>query len=126
MKTNRLKKIVAVFCLSAILGASGCASVPQDVIPQGKFSYATELLSTMTDPTNDYNSDLFYVNSLETKMPDPSVIYVDQGEQAGYFYAYGTSDEISGQGYLSWRSKDLSRWECNGVAFYPDASQTWR
>lgn len=59
------------------------------------FDYATEMLSKMDNVSTGYNSSLFYVNTLEFQIADPSVIYVTEGEDAGYFYAYGTSDEIA-------------------------------
>lgn len=65
---------------------------------------------------SDYNKDLFYVNELETTGADPDVIYITEGEEAGYYYMYITSDEISGSGYLAYRSKDMVSWECTGVA----------
>lgn len=67
-----------------------------------------------------YNNNLFYRNDLTNIAADPSVIYVTEGEQSGWFYMYATSDDIGASGYQSWRSKDLSNWECMGVAFQPD------
>ena len=89
------------------------------------FDYATEMLSKMDNVSTGYNSSLFYVNTLEFQIADPSVIYVTEGEDAGYFYAYGTSDEIGCHGIQAWRSKDLSHWECTGIAFLPDYSVAW-
>ena len=43
----------------------------------------------------------------------------------GWFYAYGTSDEIGAHGIQTWRSKDLSHWEARGIALYPDYETTW-
>ncbi len=91
----------------------------------GTFDYETELLSEMADPSRDYNGNLFFVNSLEFGVADPSVIYISEGEEAGYFYAYGTSDEIGGHGFQAWRSKDLAHWEAMGVAMFPDFSKAW-
>ncbi|MDR2202321.1 MAG: family 43 glycosylhydrolase [Clostridiales bacterium] len=68
----------------------------------------------------EYNRNLFYVNNLSTYAADPSIIYVDDGAEKGYFYMYATSDEIGASGYQAWRSKDLTNWECTGVAFTPD------
>lgn len=79
----------------------------------------------MDNVSTGYNSSLFYVNTLEFQIADPSVIYVTEGEDAGYFYAYGTSDEIGCHGIQAWRSKDLSHWECTGIAFLPDYSVAW-
>lgn len=70
---------------------------------------------------SEYNKDLFYVNELETTGADPDVIYITEGEEAGYYYMYITSDDISGSGYLAYRSKDMVSWECTGVALSSSA-----
>lgn len=63
----------------------------------------------------NYNHDLFYKNNLELMGADPSVIYVNEGEEEGYYYMYITSDAIDVSGYLAYRSKDLTNWECVGT-----------
>ena len=83
------------------------------------------MLSQKDNVSTGYNSNLFYVNTLEFEIADPTVIYITEGEEAGYFYAYGTSDEIGCHGFQAWRSKDLSHWECTGIALKPDFSTTW-
>lgn len=88
-------------------------------------NYNAELLSKAENVSDGYNGSLFYVNTLEFQVADPSVIYVSEGAEKGYFYAYGTSDEIGCHGFQAWRSKDLSHWECTGVAFMPDYSVAW-
>ena len=87
---------------------------------KGTFSYDTELLSDKQDVNYGYNNNLFYVNNLEFAIADPSVIFITEGEDAGWFYAYGTSDDIGCHGFQAWRSKDLSHWECTGVAMKPE------
>lgn len=96
-------------------GSDKTASVPYD----------PELLSKAEDVSTGYNSNLFYVNTLDFEIADPSVIFVTEGEEAGWFYAYGTSDEIQCHGIQAWRSKDLSHWETTGVAFMPDYEVAW-
>ncbi len=91
----------------------------------GEFDYSAEMLSEMDDVSTGYNSNLFYVNTLDFEVADPSVIFVTEGKDKGYFYAYGTSDEIGGHGIQGWRSKDLCHWECTGVAFMPDYDTAW-
>ena len=87
---------------------------------KGTFSYDSEMLSEHKDDLSyGYNNNLFYVNNLEFQVADPSVIFVTEGEEKGWFYCYGTSDEIGGHGFQSWRSKDLSHWEAMGVALEP-------
>ncbi len=85
----------------------------------GEFSYDSELLSEKADKSYGYNTNLFYVNNLEFQVADPSVIYISEGEEKGWFYCYGTSDDIGGHGFQAWRSKDLSHWEAMGVALEP-------
>ncbi|MDE7372776.1 MAG: hypothetical protein K2N18_01805, partial [Clostridia bacterium] len=67
----------------------------------------------------DYNHELVYQNDLKTLGADPSAIYVTEGEEAGYYYMYETSDPINDTGYLCYRSKNLNDWECMGVAYNP-------
>lgn len=67
----------------------------------------------------DYNHELVYQNDLKTLGADPSAIYVTEGEEAGYYYMYETSDPINATGYLCYRSKNLNDWECMGVAYNP-------
>lgn len=124
-----MKKVVC-FGLVGVLASgvvffAGCNSDKEQMGVPGEFSYEAELLSTKEDPSADYNSNLFYVNSLQSEIADPSVIYITEGKDAGWFYAYGTSDEIDGHGFEAWRSKDLSHWECTGVAFQPVYTKTW-
>ena len=66
--------------------------------------------------STDYNKDLFYQNDLDLIGADPSVIYISEGNQEGYYYMYITSDAIEVSGYLAYRSKDLVSWECMGTA----------
>ncbi len=121
MKTiTKLTTVALAACIGAgTLGVfAGCTG------KNGNF-YATEKLSEMENTAQDYNSNLFYVNSLEFEVADPSVIYVTEGTGQGWFYAYGTSDEIGGHGFQTWRSKDLAHWEARGIALYPDYETTW-
>ncbi|MBO6263322.1 MAG: family 43 glycosylhydrolase [Clostridia bacterium] len=112
----------AAFLVSCGGGNNNKESGKTDV---GKFTYDSELLSKADDVSNGYNSNLFYVNTLEFQLADPSVIQVTEGEEKGWFYAYGTSDEINCHGFQAWRSKDLSHWESMGVAFQPDYNVAW-
>lgn len=90
---------------------------------EGEFSYITYENDTYDDYS--YNKNLYYLNELNFQIADPTVIYVEEGEGAGYFYAYGTSDLIQCHGFQCWRSKDMTNWEYVGVAFQPDFSETW-
>lgn len=58
----------------------------------------------------------FYRNGLSTVGADPSVIYITEGVDAGSYYMYITSDELSTKGFLAFRSRDLVNWERVGTA----------
>ncbi len=72
-----------------------------------------------------FNQDLYYLNEFKYKIADPTVIYVDHGQEKGYFYTYGTSDLVHGYGIQCWRSKDLTNWEYKTVAYKPDFDECW-
>ena len=107
----------AVSCIDPSTGGGGSTAVT------GDFSYETYDDDTYDDYS--YNKNLYYLNELNFQIADPTVIYVEEGEGAGYFYAYGTSDLIQCHGFQCWRSKDMTNWEYVGVAFEPDYSETW-
>lgn len=105
-------------------GDGGVVSAPP--AEEVGFDYETEMLSRIGQ--DNYNSELFYVNNLDFKIADPTVIQItdeDDEENYGYFYVYGTSDDIIGNGFQCWRSKDLAHWESMGIAFEPDHGNTW-
>ena len=68
------------------------------------------------------NGTVFYRNDLNTVGADPDVIYISEGEDAGYYYMYITSDDIHGAGFLAYKSRDLVEWECVGVALSSEGS----
>ncbi len=74
--------------------------------------------SEMT-PVNE-SGDVFYRNDLLTVGADPSAIYITEGEDAGYYYMYITSDDLGGAGFLAYKSRDLVEWVCTGVALNPE------
>lgn len=114
-----MKRITLVLIILLLLGLSACKQ--DDIELTEDFPYYEQKLSENLD----YNTDLYYLNQLDFEVADPSVIYIDEGEEEGYFYAYGTSDDIRVYGFQSWRSKDLTHWESMGVAFKPDFNVTW-
>lgn len=111
--------LAIVLTLSFVAVLAACQ--PEVVEATGEFSY--EDYDTVDN--ENYNKNLYYLNELKFQIADPSVIYVDHGEEEGYFYAYGTSDIIECHGIQTWRSRDLTNWEYRGVAFQPDYSETW-
>ena len=122
-----MKKFVNLL-LAAVLVATmilPIACTPAEQKPQeakGTFSYITnENMSSSTE----YNKNLYYLNQLNFQIADPDVIYIDHGEEAGWFYAYGTSDLVNCYGIQCWRSRDLTNWEYKGVAYQPDFDTAW-
>lgn len=131
-KLSKIWSLALAFGLfaSSLSGLAGCISSGNKDNSGGNggagtLDYETELLSQAEDVSYGYNSELFYVNTLEFQVADPTVIQITEGEEKGYFYAYGTSDEIGCHGFQAWRSKDLSHWECTGIALQPDFDNTW-
>ncbi len=83
-----------------------------------------KLLQYKEYKTGENGSEYFepeaaYRNRLDTLAADPCVIYIEEGDQAGYFYMYATSDKLGAKGYLCHRSKDLQNWEEVGTAYAP-------
>ncbi len=116
----------AVLALSTAFGVlTACKDPEPDPVEVGTFDYESTLLSEKENVNDGFNSNLFYVNTLDFQVADPTVIYITEGEDKGYFYCYGTSDEIGGYGIQAWRSKDLARWETVGIAYKPDFSVAW-
>ena len=121
------KKIISLLMVAVMLISILCATVSCDLFGDstvpGEFSYLTYEEETYDDYS--YNKSLYYLNELNFPIADPTVIFVEEGEEKGYFYAYGTSDLIQCHGFQCWRSKDMTNWEYVGVAFEPDFSDTW-
>ncbi|MBO4962606.1 MAG: family 43 glycosylhydrolase [Clostridia bacterium] len=76
---------------------------------------------------SEYNRNLFYYNELKFEVADPTVIYISDknSTEYGYFYAYGTSDQIGCTGFQAWRSKDMVNWEDMGAVYLPDFNNNW-
>lgn len=101
MKKKRLFLIVPVALLlvaAAAVGAFFLLSQPAD------FTLVNE------------SGDVFYRNDLLTVGADPDVLYITEGEEAGYYYMYITSDDLHGAGFLAYKSRDLVEWTCAGIA----------
>ena len=116
--------MVVLMMIGLLYSTIGCSLIPTggDKV-KGEFDYITYDSDTYEDYS--YNKNLYYLNELNFQIADPTVIYVEEGEGKGYFYAYGTSDLIQCHGFQCWRSKDMTNWEYVGVAFEPDFSDTW-
>ena len=107
---------VALIAGVAVGTLAGCGGGDVEL----KYHYYHSELDELGDLIEqDYNHDLVYQNDLKTLGADPSAIYITEGEDAGYYYMYDTSDPINATGYLCYRSKNLNDWECMGVAYNP-------
>ena len=107
-----LSVVLSVFTLFGIVFASGCTKKAENVELEYYDYY---------EKSESYDKNVAYRNDLVTMGADPSVIYVTEGEEAGYYYMYLTSDDIGASGFQCFRSKDLNDWECMGVAYNPTA-----
>ncbi|MGN1040920.1 MAG: family 43 glycosylhydrolase [Candidatus Fimimonas sp.] len=115
--------LAVLFVVTTILPLAACQpdNSPDEQPAKGTFSYVTNEQMSETD----YNKNLYYLNQLKFQIADPDVIYVDHGEERGWFYAYGTSDLVNCFGIQCWRSRDLTNWEYKGVAYMPNFDNTW-
>ena len=124
-----IKLILSLILCFCMVGAVALfvACGPKTPESLGEIPYEAEMLSKQEDVIEGYNNELFYVNTLDFEVADPTIVYIsdENSTEYGYFYAYGTSDEIGCHGFQAWRSKDLSHWECMGVAFQPDFEVAW-
>lgn len=119
-----MKKFLALLLgtvmVFGVLAATGCSSETAGYgnvnVPLEYYEYKAPAEG---EEEKEYNRETVYQNDLEELGADPSVIYIEEGDQAGYFYMYVTSDQIGASGYQAFRSKDLNQWECMGVAYNP-------
>ncbi len=118
-----MKKILSLVLAAVMLLSMVACSPEAPAVNTYELSY--ESYANNNYDEYQYNKNLYYLNELNFQIADPSVIYIEEGEEAGYFYAYGTSDLIQCHGFQCWRSKDLTNWEYRGVAFEPDYSEAW-
>ena len=81
--------LVLVMILSTLCATVSCSLFEQSegTAASGAFNYITYENDTYDDYS--YNKNLYYLNELNFQIADPTVIYVDEGEGKGYFYAYG-------------------------------------
>ncbi len=67
---------------------------------------------------SEFNSELFYQNTLEVPLGDPTTLYLEQ-EDGNWFYTMGTD---SATDFRLWRSSDMSYWEDLGVVYEKPAN----
>lgn len=114
-----MKRLLLSLLLLITLCLTGCSSGPAEIGVVDLKYY---------DQTGEqgYNQELFYRNDLLATGADPFCLYVTEGEYEGYFFMYNTSDEINGNGYMCWKSKDLNNWEFESICYIPDdSSWSW-
>lgn len=109
-----LKRICILISLCVFMLALASCS---DTIDVGSVKLAYFQQGTEGD---QYNSSLFYRNDLKVRGADPTCIYIEKGEYAGYFFLYATSDLLGCKGIMAWKSKDLNNWDVVGVVFVPE------
>lgn len=96
--------LISVLVLSACIGCKGTPAAQEFYYDDG----------IVADEEN-YNTEQFFRNDLEVDwFADPGAIYVTEGEDAGWFFAYGTTG--NGGGFAIYRTKDFSSWEPVGFA----------
>ena len=110
---GQIKRIFQLLMSSTCLMLSGCSSIYDLGVIELKY-YDNE------DVIKGYNSELYYRNDLEFEGADPTVIYINEGEHAGYFMMYLAKSEAVNV----YRSKDLANWESISVCFNPP-SGSW-
>ncbi len=104
-----MKRIIAAVSAFALLMSMAACS-----------SQRTEVEYPYYDETKQINNHLFYRNDLNLAGADPCCIYITEGEEAGYFYLYPTTDTMYTKGFMAWRSKNLDVWEPVGIVFEPE------
>lgn len=100
---KKIKSIGGIFLLTSALLLCSCNSSSVPFWAEHYFTTA-------------YNKNIWFANTLETEVADPSIIYGDDG----YYYMYGTSNELSTTGFYCYRSKQLNYWENLGPCFLAD------
>lgn len=118
-------KFIALALTAALTMSVGLAACGNDSDIDNGEPIALSYENYETVSNENYNKNLYYLNELKFEIADPSVIYITEGEEAGYFYAYGTSDLVNCYGVQCWRSKDLTNWEYVSIAYNPDFDNTW-
>lgn len=95
----------------------------------GMLAGTKKTLSFVSYDSNEkaVNKDLFYTNETEEWGADPTIVYISDtnSTEYGYYYMYATSGYVKSNGIQAWRSRNLTDWECMGVAFAPDTDGDW-
>lgn len=100
--TRAICAILALVLLSSLF-FTGCSQQIQEESGQDNELSCYKGEDKDSSGRTVYNMSLFYSNSLQQGYPDPQVL--DDTQQSGYYYLYGTSN------FQTMRSKDLAVWE---------------
>lgn len=114
-KRKRRAFVLMCLCLAMLLSAcagqtSGSAKTDLGVVDLPYYDQTGE---------DGYNTDLFYRNDLEVSGADPGVLYITEGEHAGWFFLYN-SDATNSRGYYCLKSQDLHSWEFVKMCYLPE------
>jgi len=126
--------LIILFSISCLYGcndssdnSSSSSSSSSESVIETNLNYIDASRSDLTEEEQAEVNELFYQNTLDTTVSpvtaDPSVIYC---EEDGYYYMYGTLDQVwvYGIGICCFRSKNLIDWEMIDNAFYqPNQTQ---
>ena len=109
------KVIITIMSIMLLVCSTGCK----------KTNKRRNVYYSYDSSDKEVNKSLFYVNSSYEWGADPSIIYVTEGEWAGYYFIYCTSAYVSNTSINCWCSKNLTDWTCLGPAFTPDVDANW-
>ncbi len=106
---------IGKFLLVALVAVTGLG-----VMGMNQVMFTGEEIAFEQQTPMQYDQNNYYMN---TKNPlvaaDPWIIATDDG-----YYAYATSDKLSGYGFLAWHSSDLVNWQEVGTVYYMN-KETW-
>ena len=119
-KTRLLAATIAPMMLVAVF-AAGCEGDKQYV----RMSYYDGTTYEEGAEYSIINENLFYRNTRQVDIADPSVVYVSDEADPDYgsYFLYGTTSSTTG--FFCWKSEDLLNWDAIGYALkYDDFGST--
>ncbi len=122
-----IKRIATLALVLALVVSGGCGSKKSEK-PTGEevLKKNGKLKESTLNYRPSLDEKLSYQNENTARAADPCVIYVTEGEYAGYFFAYATS---GASGFNALKSKDLTHWtsarENEAPVFQSDMVKNW-
>ena len=111
IKEKKMKKKIVAGLVCAVMAASCALAACGETENMAKLGW-----STGERADGAYDTTLFYRNDNTFSSPDPGMIYISEGEEAGWYYFYPTS--IDGLSVRAYRTKDFINYEMiSGAAF---------